>query len=83
VLSKTKLAPGTAIIQLFNAGEDPHNLRIRKVGGGAVHRNGELEPRETGEQELHLGRGKRYGLWCSLPAQRERGMKATLRVSRK
>jgi uncharacterized cupredoxin-like copper-binding protein len=42
-----------------------------------------LEPGETGERELFLGRGKRYRLWCSLPFHRERGMRATLKISRR
>lgn len=41
------------------------------------------EPGETGERELFLGRGKRYRLWCSLPFHRERGMRATLKISRR
>ena len=82
VLSQPKLPRGPAIIQLFNGGEDPHNLRIRRASGGAVRRIAMLEPGEAGSVELRLGRGKRYRLWCSLPEHRDRGMKATLKVAR-
>lgn len=83
VLSKGKIRGGPAIVQLYNGGEDPHNLRIRRASGGAVRRIGQLEPGEAGSVELRLGRGKRYRLWCSLPQHRDRGMKATLKVARK
>jgi hypothetical protein len=82
VLSRAKLRGGPAIIQLYNGGEDPHNLRIRRASGGAVRRIATLEPGEAGSVELRLGRGKRYRLWCSLPEHRDRGMKATLKVAR-
>jgi hypothetical protein len=82
VLSQAKLPRGPAIIQLYNGGEDPHNLRIRRASGGAVRRIGKLNPGEAGSVELRLSRGKRYRLWCSLPQHRDRGMKATLKVAR-
>jgi hypothetical protein len=83
VLSKGKIRGGPAIVQLYNSGEDPHNLRIRRASGGAVRRIGQLDPGEAGSVQLRLGRGKRYRLWCSLPQHRDRGMKATLKVARK
>ncbi len=83
VLSKGKILGGPAIVQLYNGGEDPHNLRIRRASGGAVRRIGQLDPGEAGSVQLWLGRGKRYRLWCSLPQHRDRGMKATLKVARK
>lgn len=83
VLSRTKLGPGPAIIEMYNRGEDPHNLRVRRAAGGAVRRIAELGPDGRGSLEMRLRRGSRYRLWCSLPAHRERGMKATLRVARK
>ena len=83
VLSQGKLPGGPAIVQLYNGGEDPHNLRIRRASGGAVRRIGQLDPGEAGSVELRLGRGKRYRLWCSLPEHRDRGMRATLKVQRR
>ncbi len=83
VLSQPKLPTGPVIIQMYNRGEDPHNLRIRRANGGPVRRIGKQQPGRTGQLELRLRGGTRYRLWCSLPHHRERGMKATLRVSRK
>jgi hypothetical protein len=82
VLSQPKLPRGPAIIQLFNGGEDPHDLRIRRASGGAVRRVAKVGPSGTGAVELRLSRGRRYRLWCSPPQHRERGMKATLKVAR-
>jgi hypothetical protein len=83
VLSRPKLGKGPAIVQLHNDGEDPHNLRIRRVDGGRTRAIDTLEPGEVGQLELWLRRGRRYRLWCSLPRHRERGMRATLKVAKK
>jgi hypothetical protein len=84
VLSRTKLRPGPAIIELYNRGEDPHNLRIRRADGkGRIGRIGKAGADEGARLEFRLKRGRRYRLWCSLPTHRKRGMKATLKVRRK
>ena len=33
VLSRQALRPGSARIQLYNAGEDGHDLRLKRIGG--------------------------------------------------
>jgi hypothetical protein len=83
VHSRAKLPPGPALIELYNGGEDPHNLRIKRQGRKRVWRVPRLEPGGVGEVELRLRRGRRYVLWCSLPAHRERGMEAKLRARRR
>lgn len=80
VLSRAEIGPGPAIVQMYNQGEDPHNLRIRKQKGGPVRRIAELEPGETGTVELGLREGTRYRLWCSLPGHEQLGMRARLKV---
>lgn len=80
-LSRTKLVAGPAVVQLYNFGEDPHDLRLRRVGGSRVFAIGEVEPREMGERTMRLRRGSRYRLWCSLAAHAERGMTASLRTT--
>jgi hypothetical protein len=78
-LSRGKLKPGRAIIQLANRGEDPHDLAIARIGG---HRRGTIAktlPGELGEWEGTLRRG-RYRLFCTLEGHRAAGMRATLRV---
>ena len=79
VLSRPSVKAGTAIVQLANRGEDPHDLRLRRIrgrGGGVV---AETLPGEVGEWEGRLRRG-RYRLWCTLEGHRSSGMRATLRV---
>jgi hypothetical protein len=83
LLSQLKLNPGNAIVQFQNAGEDPHDLWIQRVGGSGQLSIGELAPGDVGELGLRLERDSRYELWCSLPRHRELGMEASLRVRRK
>jgi plastocyanin len=84
VLTRAKLPPGPALVQFQNAGEDPHDLRLLRVG----------TTRETGTGEVRSGdvtsfsvgwlkRRSAYRLWCSLPNHSDWGMEATLRVGRR
>jgi hypothetical protein len=82
--SRGSLPPGSVIVQLWNRGEDAHNLRIRRLGSGgrmvaraqavAVTQSGKLS-----EATWRLGPG-RYELYCSMPGHLKRGMHAWLRV---
>ncbi|MCB0865852.1 MAG: hypothetical protein KDB58_09070 [Solirubrobacterales bacterium] len=82
-LSKKKLQAGEAIIQLYDYGEDPHDLVLQRVGGTRAFNVGEVQPGETGELRLRLKRRSTYRLWCSLADHAARGMVATLRTSRR
>ena len=82
-LSRTKLEPGDAIVELYDFGEDPHDLRIQRAGGPTVFAIPEILPGETGRVELRLRKRSRYRLWCSLPEHVERGMYASMRTSRR
>ena len=78
-LSRARIKPGTAIVQLANRGEDPHDLAIKRIGGkrrGAIART---LPGEVGEWAGRLRRG-RYRLWCTIEGHRAMGMRAVLRV---
>jgi hypothetical protein len=79
VLSRPSVKPGGAIVQLVNRGEDPHDLRLKRVGGRGSGRIAETLPGELGEWEGRLRRG-RYRLWCTLEGHRALGMRAVLRV---
>jgi hypothetical protein len=79
VLSRSSVKPGTAIVQLANRGEDPHDLRWRRIRGRGSGKIAETLPGEVGEWEGRLRRG-RYRLWCTLDGHRELGMRAVLRV---
>jgi hypothetical protein len=79
VLSRGSVKAGHAIVQLVNRGEDPHDLRLKRVGGRGGGRIAETLPGELGEWEGRLRRG-RYRLWCALEGHRALGMRALLRV---
>jgi hypothetical protein len=83
VLSKQKVTPGRVIVQFVNAGEDPHDLRLRRLGRTAELGLGEIGPGEVANLDTHLHRRSRYVLWCSLPGHRELGMEATLRTRKR
>ena len=84
VLSRTVVHAGPAVVQFQNAGEDPHDLRMQRVGGGVERGTGEIGPGSNeGFRIGWLRRGARYRLWCSLPEHAELGMEATLRVRKR
>jgi hypothetical protein len=83
ILSQGKIDPGASIVQMYNRGEDPHNLRIQRRDGGPVRRIAEQEPEATGQLETRFRKGARYRLWCSLEGHEALGMKATLKVRRR
>jgi uncharacterized cupredoxin-like copper-binding protein len=78
-LSRAKLKPGHAIVQLANQGEDPHDLAIKRIGGKRRGAIAKTSPGELGEWEGRLRRG-RYRLYCTLEGHRALGMRAVLRV---
>lgn len=82
VLSRQRLRPGVALVEVFNIGQDAHDLVLRRRAPGArAVRVPKLDHfmRETVRVTLVAGT---YALWCSLPRHRERGMSAVLRVGR-
>lgn len=81
-LSRPKVDAGQAIVQLYDFGEDPHNLVLQRVGSNRVFSLGLVQPGETGELRMKLRKASRYRLWCSLADHAARGMTASLRTSR-
>jgi hypothetical protein len=83
VLSRLSVRRGPALIQFLNRGEDPHDLRLRRVGSAAPTLSvPEVGPGGLVELDARLRTG-RYRLWCSLPGHRALGMRAVLRVRRR
>jgi hypothetical protein len=82
--SRAALAAGAVIVQLWNRGQDAHDLRIRRLGRGggmtgpaqgiAVTQSGRLR-----QASWRLRRG-RYELYCSMPSHLARGMHTLLVV---
>ena len=79
-LSRPSAQAGRIVVELVNAGQDEHNLRIRPAAGGAdVGALPIVLPGRHLDQEFNLPAG-RYTLYCGIPAHEELGMKATLTV---
>lgn len=84
VLTRAKLPPGPALVQFQNAGEDPHDLRLRRVGTTRETGTGEVQGGDVTSFPVGwLKRDSAYRLWCSLPNHSDWGMEATLRVGRR
>jgi hypothetical protein len=80
-LSRATIDSGNAIVQFANDGEDPHDLRIKRVGVAGDGRGaGETAPGGLAQFRSKLRPGARYVLWCSLANHRALGMVAHLHV---
>jgi plastocyanin len=80
-LSRTRLKPGQAVIELANFGQDLHDLRVQRIGAKHVAGLGVLSPGRRGELTVKLVPG-RYSFWCSVANHRQLGMRTTLVVTR-
>jgi hypothetical protein len=85
-LSRQTIPAGPALIEYLNRGEDPHDLRLRRIAGPGVSARRtfavpEIPSGDLGELEARLASG-RYRMWCSLPGHEQAGMRAKLRVKR-
>jgi hypothetical protein len=78
-LSRSSILAGKATIELANFGEDPHDLRLQRIGGATVYRWSLAQAGAVEDRTLALAPG-RYRLWCSLANHRALGMLATLVV---
>jgi hypothetical protein len=77
-LSRATLPAGAAIVEQYNAGEDPHDLILERQGVVAFTFP-TLDPGLNQRQTINLARGT-WSLFCSLLNHRELGMQATLTV---
>jgi hypothetical protein len=80
-VSRTRLPPGPAIVELYNRGEDPHDVRIKRRGARKVVAIPETPSRDLSRIETSLRPRSRYRLWCSLEGHRELGMYAEFRTA--
>jgi hypothetical protein len=78
-LSRYKVFAGAAIVELVNFGEDPHDLRLQRVGGGRVWKTPLVYPGAYYDLDAKLVPG-RYRLWCAVGNHRQLGMTALLTV---
>ncbi len=88
LLSKQKLRPGRAIVQFLNDGEDPHDLKLQRIGSSGALEGPELAigvvgPGEYENLDARFKKRSTYVFWCSLSDHRELGMEATLRTKKR
>ena len=85
--SRRSVPAGTVIVELWNRGQDAHDLRLRRLNAhgqmvgpilGAVR----LTPSGQLSQAIWHLRAGRYELYCSLPGHLMMGMHARLTVTR-
>jgi plastocyanin len=81
-LSRHSVLAGPAIVELYNLGEDPHDLRMQRIGGGRLWKTPFVFPGAYYDLTTSLVPG-RYRLWCSIANHRQLGMQAVLTVVRR
>jgi plastocyanin len=81
-LSRQAIHAGKAIIELRNAGEDAHDLRLRRIGGTHVWAWPVTQAGGVVDEQVTLPPG-RYLLYCSVANHRALGMTATLVVKKR
>jgi hypothetical protein len=79
VLSSATIRAGAVHLAELDRGRERHDLRLRRVQGGATIDGRLLAPGGSWSGVVHLAPGV-YTLWCSLPEHARLGMRATLRV---
>jgi hypothetical protein len=78
--SRHVVVAGPAIIELYNLGEDAHDLVIQRVGAhGPIVRYAAIETGGVVDKRVTLKPG-RYVAYCSLPGHRALGMQTTFTV---
>ena len=78
-VSRHTVKAGPAIVELVNFGEDPHDLRLQRVGGAHIAGTQEVQPGAYVDLNVTLRRGT-YRLWCGVGNHRQLGMTAVLTV---
>jgi uncharacterized cupredoxin-like copper-binding protein len=83
LLSRGSVPHGRVSVELYNRGQDAHNLNIRRLRNGQPAGAAE-HVKLTQSGALHEATWKlpkgRYVLYCSLPGHEQRGMRAVLTV---
>jgi hypothetical protein len=81
--SRSSLPAGKVVVQLWNRGQDAHDLRIRRLRNGhATGRTQGVKVTQSGalSQSTWQLKPGRYVLYCSMPGHYAKGMHTTLVV---
>jgi hypothetical protein len=81
-LSRIRVPAGRVKIELVNYGEDPHDLKLRRVGTTRLYTIPETAPGGRRTRTFRLPPG-RYRVWCGVTDHRALGMRAPLRAVRR
>lgn len=85
--SRTSLPAGTVIVQLWNRGQDQHDLRIRRLNthgqmvGKVLGAVKITNPGQVSQATWHLKAGH-YEIYCSMPGHLKLGMHTRITVTR-
>jgi plastocyanin len=82
ILSRGTIKAGPAIVELVNFGQDPHDLRLKRVGGTKTYSTPLLQPGEHYDLVFRSLTVGTYQLWCGVPSHRALGMAGVLIVKR-
>ena len=81
--SRPAIASGKVIVQLWNRGQDAHDLRIRRLSRGAMVGRAQgdaiTQSGKVSQGTWHLAPGT-YELYCSMPNHLKRGMHTRITV---
>jgi plastocyanin len=80
-LSRLKVPSGQVKIEFVNFGEDPHDLKLQRIGGTHVYAFPKTASGDRATRTFGLRAG-RYHVWCAIKGHRAKGMHAMLRVTR-
>jgi plastocyanin len=82
-LSRTRIKRGPAIVELVNFGEDPHDLRLRRIGGTKTYATPVVAPGETYDLVFRNMQVGRYRVWCGVANHAALGMRGVLIVTKR
>jgi plastocyanin len=81
--SRPSVKAGKLIVQLWNRGQDAHDLRIRRLGRGAMvgrtQGDAVTQSGKVSQATWHLSPGT-YELYCAMPNHLRRGMHTRIAV---
>jgi plastocyanin len=83
ILSRPAVTAGPAIVQLVNYGEDPHDLRLKRIGGTKTYSTPLVQPGEQYDLVFRTLAAGRYRLWCGVASHAAQGMRGVLVVRRR
>lgn len=81
--SRPSVKAGRLIVQLWNRGQDAHDLRVRRLSRGAMvggtQSDAITQSGKVSQASWHLSPGT-YELYCSMPGHLKRGMHTRITV---